>query len=395
MNKNQIAIITPARFPGTAGDTANYSEIIDVLLRKGFGVLLICPKSEFTKENQMQALGNFEIIRIPCRPPRLEQIKNKSGINHYLRLFLFLILESLVVFWILKSRRIKRVYMRHSVLTMQLPFLLKLLRVKTIADGELISDLLKERLNPRFFRFLSSFEKTIMNFYSYYKVSTNVQAENLQYLGFFPQEKILIIPVSINIEAIPKFSIEKIPPHTFGYFGILEQGQGVDMLLQAFQLLLRKVPTAVLYIIGNGSMKNDLKANVLQNNLSSHVIFVDGIPREMLWHNYFNKFRVVIVPRIRQNNSIDWNPSIKLVESLAAGKPIIATDIPAFKEIPKSPLLLIPSANPVLLSEAMESLSNNESKLKEYSQASLACAVNYDITLNISKLTAIFADQVG
>jgi len=390
LDKHRVAIITPARFPGTAGDTANYSEIINQLLRNGFEVLLICPESGSVVT---ESLANFDIIRIPCRPPRLNEIKNGIGFKTYLRLFLFLIIESLVVLWILKHRKIKYAYMRHSILTMQLPILLKLIRIKTIADGELITDWMRQRVNPKFFRLLRFLEKKIFNLYSYYKVSSQMQAENLLELRFLPKNRILLIPVSINIDRIPKFSIEEISPHTFGYFGALEEWQGVDLLLHGFALLLRNLPTATLYIIGDGSMKNRLKDIVLQKDLSSNVIFVDGISREVLWYNYFTKFRIVMIPRVVQNDSTDSVLPIKLVESLAAGKPTIATDIPVMREIPKNPILLTPSGSPILLAEAMESLSTNNTKLKEYSEASLACAINYDIKLNIKKLIHVLGNH--
>jgi len=36
MSKEKIAVISPAEFPGRAGDTAHYSEIINQLNKKGY-----------------------------------------------------------------------------------------------------------------------------------------------------------------------------------------------------------------------------------------------------------------------------------------------------------------------------------------------------------------------
>ena len=45
MNKIQIVVISPSKFPGKTGDTSNYSEMINQLTKEGFEVFLICPKN--------------------------------------------------------------------------------------------------------------------------------------------------------------------------------------------------------------------------------------------------------------------------------------------------------------------------------------------------------------
>jgi glycosyltransferase involved in cell wall biosynthesis len=168
----------------------------------------------------------------------------------------------------------------------------------------------------------------------------------------------------------------------------------LDILIEAFQILLKKIPTAILYIIGEGSMKQMLKKKVLNNKLENNIIFINGIPREEIWYKYFKKFRYVVIPRPRQNNAVDFNMSIKLVESLASGKPIITTDIPAMKGSNVRSIFIIKHADPVLLSNEMEMLSNtDEETLIEYSKNSILAAENYDIRGNIIKLISAFTKK--
>jgi glycosyltransferase involved in cell wall biosynthesis len=161
----------------------------------------------------------------------------------------------------------------------------------------------------------------------------------------------------------------------------------VNILRQAFKLLVNAVPDAFLYIIGDGSSKQYLERFALENDLSRNVLFVGSISREKLWDEYFKKFRVVVIPRPRQYNSLDHILPIKLVESLAAGKPVIAMDIDVMREIPYNAILLVRQPEPSLLAEAMETLVNDESRLLEYSRAAIYAARRYDIKVNMTKLT--------
>lgn len=391
LKRKRIGIITPAKFPGTAGDTANYTEIINQMDAEGMEVILICPAID--KIIREVNLPKSTIIRIPIRPPRLEQIRTNTSIRHYISALSFMFVESIMVLWILKRKRINHVFMRHGLLTMQLPFLLKLIGIRTVADGETVTDYLEDmRINKVVFKLLRRFEKRAIKAYSFFKVSSCNQAQSLEILGY-PKERILIVPVSINVEDIPKYRVEELPANTFGYFGVLEKWQGINTLFEAFLLLLKKIPTAKLYIIGDGSMKEELRHKIDNANVQQQIILVDGVTRNILWEKYFNKFRVMVIPRPRQNNSVDFMLPIKLVESLASGKPTIAVDIPIMKEIPPRSIYLIPSPDPQLLADAMERLSTNEALQRECSAAAMSYARNYDIRTNIKKLTnALLSD---
>jgi glycosyltransferase involved in cell wall biosynthesis len=271
---------------------------------------------------------------------------------------------------------------------MQLPFFLKLFGVTTLVDGEIAGDTVKHLMPSILFKLFSAYEKKIIKFYSYFRVDSISQVENLVAMGY-PRDKTLIIPVSINTEKITKFRLESIPEHTFAYFGGLETWQRVDVLLEAFKLLVVRIPSAILYIIGTGPLLEDLQKIVLDYNLTSNVIFVGKISREKLWNDYFGKFRVIVVPRQEMNNSIDARLPMKLVESMAGGKPVIATDIPVMREIIGNPLILVPSGEPKLLANAMYSLTTSPEEMAYRSSIVLKSSSSYDIKNNAKKMISI------
>jgi glycosyltransferase involved in cell wall biosynthesis len=386
---NPIVIVSPSKFPGTSGDTYNFLEIINQFLLEGLRVVLICPKTskkdgvDFEKNNP-----NLEVIRINCIPPRLNEINKGIKVKDYLKFLLFLLMETITVWKTIRGKKVKKLFVRHSILTMQLPILFKLLKVTTLADGEFVSDTVKHIFPAIFFKLFLGYEKRIIKLYSYFKVSSTSQVENLENIGY-PRNRILVIPISINTEKIPRFRFEQIPEHTFGYFGGLEPWQGIDALVKAFKLLVKKIPSAYLYIIGEGSLLEDLQKSVTLSGLQTNVFFLGKIKREDLWNEYFKKFRIVVIPRQRLNNSIDTIMPIKMIEAMAAGKPIIAMDIPVMREIKGNPILRVSSGDPQLLADAMYSLSTSYEELTNRCALSIRASSNYDVKNNIKTMISI------
>ena len=377
-----IGVITLAEFPGKGGDTANYLEITKQLIREGFEVVLICPRVAFEAEKPSN-LDGPEIVRIPYKP--LCQISNVSKYRRYIEYFFFVMAESLVVYSTLRRKGVKYVIMRHSILTMLLPLMLRLMRIKVMADGDLIREHSELERRGKFLAIVQAFERKAISLYSFLKVSTSAHARALENAGL-KYEKIVLIPVSVDIDKIPKFPLSEIPEHTFGYFGVLEPWQGIDILIDSFKIVVARIPTAILYIIGEGSQGDYLKDKVLRENIASNIIFVKSIAREELWNDYFSKFRIVVIPRPQQNKSIDYFLPIKLVESMAAAKPIIAIDLPYTREIPNCPLYLVKAAEPELLATAMEALSKDIHMMEELARNALVEAGNFDIKRNARKI---------
>jgi glycosyltransferase involved in cell wall biosynthesis len=393
MKKFRITVLSPSEFPGTSGDTVNFTEIIDQFLVEGLRVLLICPKSNKTEmPNFKYNKESLEIVRIKCTPPRLNELKEGIKIKNYFHFVLFLLMETFTVLRLILTKDIKKVYVRHSILTMHLSILFKIFNIKTVADfsAEFITDSIKGLTSPIVIKIFSIYERKIIKYYNYLKVSTQSQKKDLQRIGL-TEGNILIIPVSIRLDRIPKSNLEDIPENTFGYFGGLEPWQGIQILIKAFELLRNKIPSSVLYIIGDGSLMKELKEMVALRHLSSNVIFVGKIGREKLWYDYFNRFRIVIIPRQKLNNSIDTVLPIKLIESLAASKPVIAVDILAMREVQENPLLLVTSGNHKMLADAMFSLSTNLEEMHYRSELSYKSSKNYNIKENIKRLIEILA----
>ena len=85
----KILVISPSHFPGTSGDSTNYTEIVNQISKEGLSVFLICPKTPLSKKLPTSISKDVETIRIPYLPPRLNEIKDKAKIKDYFRLLVF------------------------------------------------------------------------------------------------------------------------------------------------------------------------------------------------------------------------------------------------------------------------------------------------------------------
>ena len=99
-----IVIVSPSEFPGSSGDTYNFLELINQFLFEGFKVLLICPESNKSGNADIGSNNpNLEIVRINCRPPRLNELGERIKIKNYFEFVWFLILETFTVLRIIKD----------------------------------------------------------------------------------------------------------------------------------------------------------------------------------------------------------------------------------------------------------------------------------------------------
>ena len=138
MSKREIIIISASKFPGYSGDSANYIEIMNQLVVREYNVILVCPRVQ--NQSTFFQPDNISIIRIPFSPPRVQSLDQSNKSKLYFKLFVFLIIETIIVIMTILRFRHSPIFMRHSLLTIHLSLLFKISRRRVVADGEFVSD---------------------------------------------------------------------------------------------------------------------------------------------------------------------------------------------------------------------------------------------------------------
>lgn len=164
-------------------------------------------------------------------------------------------------------------------------------------------------------------------------------------------------------------------PHkvNFIYLGRLSHEKGVDRLLNSFfrlPLALRDAWT--LTIIGDGDQRANLMQTVAEKEVESNVYFC-GIQKHP--HSAFNNASALLLPSRYEGFGL------VLVEAMAAGLPVIATNTVGASEVLDNGRygILLPNADDAF-DDILLSIINNPSMLDKYKPLSIERANAYSIS---------------
>lgn len=148
--------------------------------------------------------------------------------------------------------------------------------------------------------------------------------------------KQVIVPIGIWFSRIKRKPISKIHKHTLVYAGGLLPHQGVQLLLKALPLIKKQIPTITLKIIGTGEYEKELKKIVEKNKLDDVVTFLGYFPSHADVEEILTSCALGIGLYSKELDIWSYyaDPS-KMKTYLAAGLPVVTTDVTYFSEIVK------------------------------------------------------------
>ena len=183
-----------------------------------------------------------------------------------------------------------------------------------------------------------------------------------------PAEKILLAPNAVGGAFLnaPKTTTEArtalgLDPELnyIGTVSSLVDYEGIDHLVEAFALLEPAFPQLRLLIVGNGTSLPVLQDQVKRLGLANKTVFTGRVPREStpLYHQALDVF---VVPRKDMDVTRVVTP-LKPVEALASARPVVASDLPALREIVESSVngMLCAPDNPSQLASVLSLLLND------------------------------------
>lgn len=199
----------------------------------------------------------------------------------------------------------------------------------TDGDMGLFSRILETVYHPirrlRRFRLLKQGERNIESIDAFQALSTHVKET---YADFgFPADRIQVIPNISDKRFLVDHQSDFRPPYQLLYVGFLEKQKGVERLVPLISRLHNHGIDAEFTIVGGGTYKSKLERQIKARGLQSatdvtgHIAY-ESLPEIYATHDLF------VYPGT-------WNEPFGRVflEALAAGTPIVATDVGATKEI--------------------------------------------------------------
>ena len=143
--------------------------------------------------------------------------------------------------------------------------------------------------------------------------------------------------------------------------GRLTVQKGHIYLLKAWKKVISQIPDAILYIVGDGELREELENFVLNFNLSQNIVFMGFCPNPTEW---MLKTEFTILPSLWEG--LPLSP----IEAFSVKRTVVATAVDGTPEvvIDKKTGLLVPPKDMDKLAEAIVSMFKNPEHRKEMAE---------------------------
>jgi glycosyltransferase involved in cell wall biosynthesis len=189
--------------------------------------------------------------------------------------------------------------------------------------------------------------------------------------------RVHVIPNGADVAADRVFQAPDPAVARVVYAGQLYPWKGVDVLVEAMAL----VPQARLVILGGISGEGDLERIrhlVRSRGLGDRTEMPGTLPQARVAEELAHA-SVVCVPFLKGSMTERHTSPIKLFEALAAGRPIVATDLPSTREVltDGENAVLVPPGEPALLAQAIRRLLDDRALAARLARAAWDAAPRY------------------
>lgn len=147
-----------------------------------------------------------------------------------------------------------------------------------------------------------------------------------------PIEKMTAVPMgvpkSLLDERHPARNV-RVVPNRVVYLGSLGRARRLETLIDAFALVVARIPGALLVMVGDGDVpaeRASLEAYVRSRDIESRVEFTGQLPSADAWQRVGEA--AVCVSPIYPSPTLRQGSPTKLLEYMALGKPTVANDHP-------------------------------------------------------------------
>jgi glycosyltransferase involved in cell wall biosynthesis len=206
---------------------------------------------------------------------------------------------------------------------------------------------------------------------------------------FGHRDRLAVIPDGTRATASAPDPMLPRPDPVVGYAGHLYLWKGVDVLLES----LARLPHARGLIVGGHEKEADLqrlKSAAGALGITARVTFTGQVaPSEV--PRLLRKADVLALPNPASAISTFYTSPLKLFEYMAAGRPIVASDLPAIREVLRheQTALLVPPGDPVALGAAVERLASDPSLGRALARAASAAVLDYSWERRAERIDAL------
>ncbi|MFN2589417.1 MAG: glycosyltransferase family 4 protein, partial [Actinomycetota bacterium] len=173
------------------------------------------------------------------------------------------------------------------------------------------------------------------------------------------------------------------------WVGRLDPQKGFGVALAAVERLMATHADVMLVVVGDGRDRTVLDR--MRREVRSRVRLVGSVPYDEL-PRYHAACELFIAPSLGQESF-----GMVLVEAMAAGLPVVATDIPGYREVVqnKTDGLLVPPNDPDALAAAVGRILTDPALAGRLSEAVRARAERYRWRTVVDEIEGIYAEALA
>jgi glycosyltransferase involved in cell wall biosynthesis len=178
-------------------------------------------------------------------------------------------------------------------------------------------------------------------------------------------KKIEVTPFGIDPEKFQKFPVQTLFDEdsiVIGTIKSLEKEYGIEYLLKAFEIAMRKLPglSLRLLIVGGGSLEKELKKLTKELAIEKQTLFVGKIPFDEV-AKYHNMMDISVFL------SLNESFGVAVIEAGACEKPVVVSNIGGLPEVVEDNVggFIVPAMNPAAAASKLIRLIQDEKLRRE------------------------------
>jgi glycosyltransferase involved in cell wall biosynthesis len=213
---------------------------------------------------------------------------------------------------------------------------------------------------------------------------------------FGPRSRVAVIPDGVRA-ALHADTTERADdrPFTIGYAGHLYPWKGVDLIVEAVAAL----PETRALIVGGHDKEPDLarvKAFATQLDCASRITFTGLVPPAQV-ATHLRAADVLVLPNPRSAISNAHTSPLKLFEYMAAGRPIVASDLPSIGEVLSdgTNALLVEPGNPQALVAGIRRIMDDPELAARLAAQAAADVRDYTWARRAERLETLLTTLIG
>lgn len=200
-------------------------------------------------------------------------------------------------------------------------------------------------------------------------IAISHEIQQMVYKAYKVRRDVELIYNPVDVQRFVRTGKRTASHFTIVSVGRLSKQKNQQLLLDAFRILLQSVPDARLYILGDGPLKEELYSTAESMGISENVSFKGNVSNVEVYYAKADVFAL---------SSVYEGLPLVVLEAMAAGLPIVSTDVGGVKDIVTNNGILVPNLEPTAFANALLLLYKDAHKRQEMGKSSSLNVQKFD-----------------